>query len=89
MENAERDFSTMSSEKVIRLKYEAFVTKPVTEFARLAEFLNKDVPNSVNKYLKENIRLDSIGKGRKALGEAEVKNIRPLIADTLERYGYA
>ncbi len=88
VENAERDFLTMSAENIIRLKYEEFVAKPVAEFARLAEFLNKDVPDSLDKYLKENVRQDSIGKGRKALGEAEVKNIRPLIADTLERYGY-
>lgn len=88
VENAERDFLTMSSGNIIRIKYEEFVAEPITEFARLAEFLNKDVPDSVNKYLKENVRQDSIGKGRKALGEAEVENILPLIADTLERYGY-
>jgi len=88
VESAERDFSTLSSENIIRLKYEEFVAEPVTEFTRLAEFLNKDVPDSINNYLIENVRKDSIGKGRKALGKANVKDIRPLIADTLDRYGY-
>ena len=87
VDNSERDFSAMPSEMIIRVKYEEFVRDPVAEFARLADFINKQVPESVNDYLKNSVKQNSVGKGRKALGE-EVKNLRPLIADTLEKYGY-
>lgn len=88
VDNAERDFSSTPSENLIRIKYEEFVQEPVLEFARLADFLDKQVSDSVNEYLKKQVRHDSVGKGRKALGEEEVKNLRPLIADTLKKYGY-
>ncbi len=89
VENAERDFSTLPSEVVLRIKYEEFVTDPVTEFARLAKFLNKHVPASVNEYLMKNIRSDSVGKGRAALGEETTQKLIPLLDNTLKRYGYA
>ena len=83
VDNSERDFSTIPSENIIRIKYERFVREPVVEFARLADFINKPVPDSVNNFLKKSVKQNSVGKGRRALGEIEVKNLRPL-----ERYGY-
>jgi hypothetical protein len=88
VENAERDFAKIASEKIFRLRYETFVLEPISEFARLAKFLNKEVPDSVNIYLKKNVRSDSIGKGRKELGDEETIKIRHLITNTLARYGY-
>lgn len=88
VDNSERDFATISSKNILRIKYEKFVQEPVAEFARLADFLNKQVPDSVKAYLRKNVRPNSVGKGRKALGEVGGQNLRPLIADTLERYGY-
>ncbi|MDX2505211.1 MAG: sulfotransferase [Gammaproteobacteria bacterium] len=88
VDQAERDFALISPEKIIKIKYEEFIRDPVAEFARLAEFLNKDVPDTVNEYLRKNVRLNSVGKGRKALGEAGVEKLRPLIVSTLVRYDY-
>ena len=88
VDQAERDFTRISSEKIIKLKYEEFVRDPVKEFARLAEFLNKDVPDVVNDYLRNNVRPNSVGKGRKALGVAGIEKLRPLIASTMGRYDY-
>lgn len=85
---AERDFANIDSSKIIRLKYEDFVSDPVTEFAKLAEFLNKKVPDGVNDYLRNSIRDSSIGRGRSALGKAGVDALEPLLRDTLEHYGY-
>jgi len=85
---AEHNLTRLAPEKVITIKYEEFVRDPVTEFSRLADFLNKDVPDTVNDYLRSNIKLDSIGKGRKILGEAGVKKLHPLIASTMDRYNY-
>ncbi len=88
VDNSERDFSTIPSENILRIKYEEFVKEPVAEFARLADFLNKQVPDSVNEYLRKNVRHNSIGKGRKALGDEWEQKLKPLIAETLKRYGY-
>ena len=88
MDRAEDDFTRISPENIFKIKYEDFVRDPVAEFARLAAFLNKDVPDTVNDYLRKNVRPNSVGKGRKALGEADVEKLRPLIASTLGRYDY-
>jgi len=89
VENAERDFSALPSDVVFRMKYEEFVADPVSEFARLSFFLNKHVPASVNDYLVKNIRSDSVGKGRMALGEQTTQKLVPLLENTLKKYGYA
>lgn len=88
VDNAERDFSKISKDKIYRLKYEDFVRNPVSEFEYLAQFLDKPVPEQLNDYLRNNVRSSSIGKGRKAMSNAAIKELRPLIANTLDKYGY-
>lgn len=88
VENAERDISTIPAENILRVKYEEFVDEPVTEFVRLADFLNKKIPTAFDEYLYQNVRKDSVGKGRKDLGAAEEEKVRILIKDTLKMYGY-
>lgn len=88
VDNAERDFTALSSSKIFRIKYEEFVTDPVVVFEQLAGFLDKEMSNHVCRCLRENINNDSIGKGRNALGQECVSRITSLIGPTLERYGY-
>lgn len=89
VDRAENDLSQIDPKRVIRLKYENFVIDPVAEFAKLAAFFGKDVPITLNDYMRVNVNSNSIGKGRKTLGKVGVDKLSPLIADTLERYGYA
>lgn len=88
VDKAESDFSLIEPARVFTIKYEDFVRQPVKEFAKIAEFLNKDVPDILNDYLKQHVSCKSIGKGRASLGDAGVDDLRLLIGDTLERYGY-
>lgn len=88
VDNSDRDFANLSDDRVIRVKYEDLVSQPVTEFEKIANFLGKDASDSYKEYLRLNVRTCSVGKGRKALGQEVVDEIRPLIADTLVRYGY-
>lgn len=88
VDNSERDLASMPSGRVIRVSYEAFVNDPVTEFEKIADFVGKETPESVKEYLRKNVRSGSVGKGRKALGEKQSRILRPLISDTLGRYGY-
>ena len=88
VEKAESDFLNISQDRIIKLKYEDFVREPVAEFAKLGEFLGKEIPTTVNKFLVSSVSSQSIGKGRSVLGDAGVSELNPLIADTLRRYGY-
>jgi len=88
VDNSERDFAAISPDRVIRVSYEQFVKNPVAEFERIASFVGKETTEDVKVYLKANIRPGSVGKGRKALGKEQIDVLRPLIADTLGRYGY-
>ena len=85
---AERDFLSIPSEKIFRIKYEEFVKNPVAIFSQLADFLDKRVPQNIAGYLNAHIRAGSVGKGRQKLGVEKVDRLRPLIADTLNRCGY-
>lgn len=88
VDRAEEDFTKISADRIIRIRYEDFVSNPISEFSKLALFLGKEVPNSVNEFLKNNVRPDSVGKGRKALTESVVKKLQALVGDTLNRHSY-
>jgi len=88
VDSAEKDFAAIPSDRILRIKYEGFVKQPIDEFAKIADFLSVNIPQSVNDYLSMNVRATSIGKGRNSLTEEKIDFLRPLIADTLDRYGY-
>ncbi len=88
VDNSERDFAKISFENIHRIKYEEFVKNPVDEFGRLASYLDKQVPATVNDHLKTKIRCDSVGKGLSSVSEVEEKKIRLLIGNTLDTYDY-
>ena len=89
VENAERDFSLISPDRIYRIKYERFVEEPVLEFDELANFLDIDVPKAVKGHLIRNIYKDSVGKGRASFNDDDTKNINKHISKTLAKYGYA
>jgi hypothetical protein len=88
IDKSEEAFSKMPEDKVCRVRYEDFVNEPVKELTRILEFLGKNV--ELNKIVDavEGVSANSVGKGRKSLGESEVKNLEVLVGDTLKRYGY-
>jgi len=88
VEESEYHFTSISTDRICRVKYEDFVRQPVMEFSKIVDFLGKQVPSHVNRYLQENISSGSLGKGRKSLGAVGLASLRPLIAPTLDRYGY-
>lgn len=88
VDNSERDLSKISADRFIRVSYEKFVMQPLAEFEKISIFLDKKVPTSMKEYLNNNIRSSSVGKGRLALSEDETNNIKSLISEALERYGY-
>lgn len=88
VDNAEKAFSDMPAEKVVRVRYEDFVRQPMAELSRILEFIGKEVdPEKIAKAV-EGVSSRSLGKGRKALGEQEVANLEALVGETLKRYDY-
>lgn len=88
VDNAEKAFSEMPADKVVRVRYEDFVHQPVQELARILEFMGKEVePDKITRAV-EGVSPRSLGKGRKALGEQEVANLEALVGETLKRYDY-
>lgn len=88
VDNAERDLVTIPKDRICRVSYEKFVRDPVTEFDKIAAFVGKNTTDVVRDYLRKNVRPSSVGKGRRALGDEQIAHLKPLIRNTLERYGY-
>lgn len=85
---AEKAFAEMPKDKIIRVKYEDFVTNPDAELTRIVNLLGVHVaPDQVARAVK-GVSNKSLGKGREALGEVEVKSLENLVGDSLARYGY-
>lgn len=88
VDKAESGLSSIPIDKIVRIRYEDFVNNPSSEILRILEFLKKDVPSIDVKTAVRNVSPRSIGKGRSALGESEVRNLENLVGNTLKRYGY-
>ncbi|PHR95989.1 MAG: sulfotransferase [Leeuwenhoekiella sp.] len=88
VDNAEKAFSEMPADKVVRVRYEDFVRQPEQELTRILKFMGKDIePGAIAKAV-EGVSPRSLGKGRNALGEQEVANLEALVGETLKRYDY-
>jgi hypothetical protein len=88
VDKSEEAFSEMPVDKVIRVRYEDFVLRPVDELDRILDFIGKEVdPEKVARAV-ERVSSGSLGKGRRALGEKEVVNLELLVGETLRRYDY-
>lgn len=88
VDNAEKAFSDMPADKVVRVRYEDFVHQPVEELSRILEFVGKEVEPEKIATAVEGVSPRSLGKGRKALGEKQVANLEELVGETLKRYDY-
>lgn len=85
---SEEAFSGMPEDRVVKVKYEDFVTKPAEELIRILVALN--IPFEATE-VEASVRLvsaRSLGKGRKALNQNQLKAVSSLVSDTLQRYGY-
>ena len=85
---ADQALAKMPDDKVVRIKYENFVTHPQEELVRILRFIGWDAsPDRVASAVK-GVSGKSLGKGRQALGETEVRNLETLVGESLARYGY-
>ncbi|MEM6965718.1 MAG: sulfotransferase [Bacteroidota bacterium] len=88
VEKSTKDFQTISSDRILKIQYETFVTKPIDEMNRLLAFLNIDA-NEVNvSDLTKRVSSKSIGKYKKQLTPEDQRKITTLLAPTLTNLGY-
>lgn len=85
---ADKALAVMPENKVIRIKYEDFVTDPQVEMGRIFQFMGRDVSPEKIKAAVKGVSNKSLGKGRQALGDAEVQHLEALVGESLARYGY-
>ena len=85
---SEKAFANMPSDKVSRVSYESFVSRPNEELKRILNELNVNFNEAAVDLATKNVSSRSIGKGRKALDDNKLKEVSTLISDSLERYGY-
>ena len=88
VELAEKDFSSMPEDRLIRVKYEEFVREPISGLGRILDFIGTKVDKEALIKASKGVSASSIGKGRRNLGEKEVSKIENLIGPTLKRYQY-
>lgn len=88
VEKADSDLAALDPTRVIRVRYEDFVRKPVSELKRIFDFLGYKASEDTLQAAVAGVSDRSLGKGRKALGEEEVARLEGLTGETLKRYGY-
>lgn len=88
VDQADIALSAMPVDKVFRLKYEDFVTHPESELSRILDFLGYRAPPEAIAEAVKSVSSNSLGKGRKYLGDDEVRHLESLVSGALRRYGY-
>jgi Sulfotransferase family len=83
--NSERDFANMSQDKMMRIKYEEFVTAPKEEMKRILNYLEVEVDDSEIERAVRNVHAGSVGKGTE---KKRNEIIDEIIAEAMEKTGY-
>ncbi|PCI65532.1 MAG: sulfotransferase [Piscirickettsiaceae bacterium] len=88
VELSEAALSKIPEDRVVRVKYETFVTQPESELSRVLQALGVDFDSAKVKKAVIRVSDKSIGKGRKALKDKNLEDVERLVASTLKRHGY-
>jgi hypothetical protein len=88
VEAASEAFSGIPESAITRVRYEDFVSDPLVETRRIAEFLDVEHETQMISEACRNISRNSVGKGMKTLEHTELERLRELLDDTLSRLGY-
>jgi len=89
VEMASAALGDLPDDRVHRMKYEDFVSDPVQEFRRLAEFAGKPLSTRLESSLRGDVVATRRGRGRAELGGEDQRLVRSIIGTTLATHGYA
>jgi hypothetical protein len=85
---SEEAFKNISEDRLVRVKYEEFVTNPQIELKKILDKYEINYSDNEIKEYTKSVTNKSLGKGRKAFDNEQTKKISSLIKDSLQRYGY-
>ena len=85
---SEEAFANMPPGKVVRVKYESFVSRPGHELKRILGELKLSFDEDAINRAVANVSDRSVGKGREALNKAKLNKINALLVDSLAKHGY-
>ncbi len=88
VEASERDFDSLPSSKVSRVKYEDFVNEPEKELKRLCLEANITFDDNAIKQAVKKVSNKSIGKWQHHLSAETINKLEPIIKSTMKQYGY-
>lgn len=88
VEKASRDFYSMKSKNYLLLKYEEFVSHPVSHMQRIADFLSTKLEDGEVARSISSITDKNIGKWQTELDDEIIDKIMPYIRSSLEKYDY-
>ncbi|RJQ78897.1 MAG: sulfotransferase [Desulfobacteraceae bacterium] len=89
VDRADEAFERIEPDRVCRVSYETFVSRPVQELVRVAQFIGIKVGAADAQNLVKGVSTASVGKGRHELGPERVQCIVGLVGSTLRRHAYA
>jgi len=88
VEKADAALDRIPEGKVCRVQYEAFVREPKAELARVLQFIGVEATSEQLENAVVGVSAESLGKGRKSLGDDEVTHLEILVGETLCKFGY-
>lgn len=91
VEAADRAFAEMDPGRVLKIRYEEMVAEPAAVLTRIAGFLRAPVDPGQVEAIAGNVRVSSVGKGRRLLDDAAAHDtamVREVLAPVLARHGY-
>ncbi len=88
IESSQASFAEMPDTRVMKVQYEQFVSNSEDELARICEFLDLSVSVPEIQAAVASVSGESVGKGRRELGEGRLLKIGSLVGDALRQYGY-
>ena len=81
-------FAEMESPKVHYIKYEDFVATPQEELAKVGSFLGFNHSDAEYQQAVSEVRVSSVGKGRKEISGNLLHKISPIVLETIKKHGY-
>lgn len=87
VELSEAAFSKLPAEKSLLIRYEDFVSKPIVELARIAEFLGMPHEEAALASACKEVKTSSVGKGQTVLNDSDADWLA-LIEPKLKHYNY-
>jgi len=85
---ADCDLGRIEPERVYRLYYETFVTRPDVELLRLGAFLQTSISEPLARKVVQDVTAGRIGRWHTELAPKTLSVVAPLLQETLKRHGY-